>query len=129
MIADGGFGEIFSPLFWGVLVALTIVMIVAGYWLGGVIRRRTNTGVGAFFVHLFISLSVAGGVLPLVVFVGAGDTLLQYDAFANPDLTVNEDEVLSMAIGIFRAIGVASLSVFAYFIAGLVGMMRGGHNA
>lgn len=111
--------------FWTVLAALTVMMIVAGIWLGGVIGRKTDSGVGAFFIHLLVTFMVAGGVLPLVMFFGVGDLISSYDFEANNNVETDPD-LLYAGIGkILKALSVAGLSVLCFFVAGLIGIARG----
>lgn len=88
-----------GPTFWTVLAALTVVMIAAGIWLGG--------------------------VLPLVMFFGVGDLISSYDFEANNNVETDPD-LLYAGIGqMLKALSVAGLSVLCFFVAGLIGIARG----
>lgn len=113
-----------GPMFWVLFVGLIIVMIVAGLWLGRIIGSRTNSGVGAFFIHLLVTLSVTGGILPIIVLIGFGQSSL-LSQVSDPDFYLNDDDLMNFGIQMLKVAALSGVAMVAYFIAGLIGIARG----
>lgn len=120
----------FGPVFWGILALAVVLMIVVGLWLGQVIGRKTDSGIGAFFIHAFVTLGVAAGLLPLAFFWSGAEALLMgFAESVESNASLDQDAVWSGIAKVGQALGVVSLSVLVYFIAGLVGVARGRRDA
>ena len=119
------FANAFGPTFWIIMAAGTVLLAVGGYWLGGLIARKTDTGFGGFMLVVLVTIVIASSVIPLAVFAGIGDIM----AMVNPMAPIDETMFMDQGLDGFSRIIVAALASTAatvvFFIASVIGLARG----
>ena len=114
-----------GPTFWVLMAVLTVALMGIGYWLGGIIARKTDTGFGAFMIVVLVTIMVASSVIPLAIFGALGDIM----GIVNPLGAIDETLIADQGFVAYERIMVAALvstgSTVAFFIASVIGLARG----
>lgn len=125
MMNEFDFANAFGPSFWVLMVVVTLALVALGYWLAGVIARKTDTGFGAFMIVVLVTIMVASAVIPAAIFGALGDIM----ALANPLAPIDDALIMEQGLQGFERMMVATLvstgSVIAFFIASIIGLARG----
>jgi len=120
-MAELDFMNAFGAAFWAIMAVATVALIIGGYWLAGVIARKTDSGFGGFMIIVLVTILVASSFVPMAVFGAMGE----YQAMMNPMAPIDETRFrIDSFDRIVVAAVVSSISVVAFFIASVIGLAR-----